>query len=601
MECKAFILSSYTFTTPTHTFGRFRWVDCQLKYLARYFPVELENALNELPATLDETYERTLGEIEDTNWGAAQRLLQCVAVASRPFRLEELADILAFNFNAGPIPTYRMDCRPEDPVGAVLPKCSILLSQVNAENSRVVQFEHSTWKEFLTSTRFSKKCDTISSRYHISMSPAHTVIAQACLGILLHLPENVTKDSLMQYPLAEYAAEHWFEHARFEGVSQNIIEGMIQLFDRAKPHFAIWLWICNPTLPSWKRGETERPSPPHGTPLHYATFCGLRDVVKVLAVSRRYINSRSFNNELTPLHLASCQGHLATAQFLVEHRAKVAAQDKDGLTPLHLASERGHLDLARLLIKHGAGVKAQARHGPAPLHLASKRGHLDLVRLLVEHGANVAAQDQCGSTPLHLASFNGHLDLARFLVEHGANAAAQDHSRSTPLHDASFNGHHNLARFLVEQGVNAAAQDQSGLTPLHQASERGHLNLARFLVEQGANAAAQDQGGWTPLHLGSFNGHLDIARFLVEHGANVAAQDYGGSTPLHLAAFNNHLNLARFLIEHGSDAATQDQGGSTPLHLASQRGHLDVARFLSDHDAATAAETTAQIQQSTTT
>ena len=182
-------------------FGRFRWVNRQLKYLARCLPVALGRALNETPATLDETYERTLGEIEDANWEAAQRLLQCVAVASRPLRAEELAEILAFNFTAGPIPKFHADCRLEDPVEGVLSICSTLLSLINVENSRVVQFGHFSVREFLTSTRFAQKCNTISSRYHISMSPAHTVITQACLGILLHLPENVTKRSLMQYPL----------------------------------------------------------------------------------------------------------------------------------------------------------------------------------------------------------------------------------------------------------------------------------------------------------------------------------------------------------------------------------------------------------------
>src|SRR5260221_4425353 len=122
-----------------------------------------------------------------------------------------------------------MDCRLNDPVKAVLSICSTLLSLINVENSRVVQFGHFSVKEFLTSTRFAKKCDTISSRYHISMTPAHTVIAQVCLGILLHLPENVTEDCLMQYPLAGYASKHWFEHARFQGVSQNLLEGMKEL------------------------------------------------------------------------------------------------------------------------------------------------------------------------------------------------------------------------------------------------------------------------------------------------------------------------------------------------------------------------------------
>ena len=190
-----------------------------------------------------------MGEIEDVNWEDARRLLQCVALASRPLRVEQLVEILVFNFNVGLIPKFHVDCRLNDPVKAVLSICSSLRSLINVENSRVVQFGHFSVEEFLTSTRFANKRDTISSCYHISMSPAHTVIAQAYLGILLHLPENVTKDSLMQYPLAEYASEHWFEHAHFKGMSQTVIEGMKQLFDGTKPHFAIWLWISDPTLP----------------------------------------------------------------------------------------------------------------------------------------------------------------------------------------------------------------------------------------------------------------------------------------------------------------------------------------------------------------
>jgi len=53
------------------------------------------------------------------------------------------------------------------------------------------------------------------------MAPAHTLVAQACLlGILLHLDEYVTTISLKQYPLAtKYAAKHWVDHARFQGVT----------------------------------------------------------------------------------------------------------------------------------------------------------------------------------------------------------------------------------------------------------------------------------------------------------------------------------------------------------------------------------------------
>ncbi len=168
----------------------------------------------------------------------------------------------------------------------------------------------------MTSTWFANKRDAISCRYHVSMTLAHTLVAQACLGILLHLDENITRDSLAKFPLVKYAAKHWFEHACFEGVSENADEGMKQLFDLRKPHFAIWLWICDPTLPCWQRKQepAERPQPPHGTPLHYAAFCGLHEVVKVLAIEHSEdVNSRSFKDESTPLHLASQEGHVEIA------------------------------------------------------------------------------------------------------------------------------------------------------------------------------------------------------------------------------------------------------------------------------------------------
>jgi len=196
-------------------------VYCQLDYLGDCLPGRIRRALDELPESLDGTYERSLRELKDTNWEFSRRLFLCVAVASRPFRVEELAEFLAFDFESGPIPKFREDWRLEDPLEAVLSTCSTLLSLVDVDDSQVIQFSHFSVKEFLTSSRFAQKCDTISRRYHISMTPAHTVVAQVCLGILLHLDKNVTRESLTNFPLVEYAAKHWVEHARFEGVSEN--------------------------------------------------------------------------------------------------------------------------------------------------------------------------------------------------------------------------------------------------------------------------------------------------------------------------------------------------------------------------------------------
>jgi hypothetical protein len=87
---------------------RFRWVYCQIAYLRCCLPGRIRQALAELPETLDETYERTLQRINEANWEFAHRLFQFVSVASRPLRVEELAELLAFDFKTAPIPSREL-------------------------------------------------------------------------------------------------------------------------------------------------------------------------------------------------------------------------------------------------------------------------------------------------------------------------------------------------------------------------------------------------------------------------------------------------------------------------------------------------------------
>jgi ankyrin repeat protein len=545
--------------------------------------------LAELPDTLDETYERTLREIKKADWELAHRLFQCVAVASRPLRVEELAEFLAFDFKVEPIPKFREDWRLEDPVEAVLSACSTLLSIVNVSEFQVVQFSHFSVKELLTSTRFAEKHDTTSHHFHISMTTAHSLVAQACLGILLHLGENITRKGLEKYPLIEYAAEHWFEHARFGGVSQNAEEGMKQLFDASKSHFATWLWIYNPIRPNER---TERPSRPYGTPLHYAAFCGLHAVVNFLAIKYpKDVHSRSMFDHATPLHLASQQGSVQVARVLVLHGARMTVRDKSHLTSLHRASIHGHKNVAQFLIKKGADLAAKDQYKSTPLHCASERGHVGLARILVEHGANVSVKDKYRSTPLHRALDVGHVGLVRFLVEHGADVSAMNKNDVTPLHWSSMHCHLGLTRFLVEHGADVSARDKDHITPLHWAAMHGHMGLARFLVEHGSDVTAKSKDGSTPLHRASKQGHVELAQFLLEHSADISAKDKDLSTPLLLASEGGYIDLVQFLVQYGADASTKNKRGFTPLHRASIHGLVDVAQYLVEHGAHVSAKT----------
>ena len=558
---------------------------CQVVYICGCIPARIEHALADLPDTLDETYQRTLKEINKADWECAHRLFQFVAVASRPLRVQELADLLAFDFNAGPIPKFHEGWRLEDPADAVLSTCSSLLAIVDGGYSfgKVIQFSHFSVKEFLTSTRLAETSDIIPRRYHVSMTPAHTLVAQTCLGILLHLDKDVvTRDSPEEWPLAGYAAEHWVDHAQFEDVSRVVEDGMKRLFDPSKSHLAVSVWIHNPNTPPWEQNRrVEKLLSPLRTSLHYAALWGLHSIVEFLIVEHSQdVHFRGFTDNVTPLHLASKYGHVTAADILIERGADLSAQDKYGKTPLHLALEKEQVEIARILIECGADLTARDVDGKTPLHLALEQGQVETARMVIKHGADLTAQDKQGKTPLHLALQLEQVEIARMLIERSADVTAQDNHGKTPLHLALQQEQVEIARMLIERGADVTVQDKHRKTPFHLALQRDQVGIARMLIERGADLTFQNMYEETQLHLALQQEQVEVARMLIERGADVTAQDEDGKTPLHLALQWEQIEIARMLIERGADVTAQDVYGKTPLHLASQKGQVEVAHML---------------------
>jgi ankyrin repeat protein len=532
-----------------------------------------------------------LEEIDEQNWEYAHRLFQCIAAASRPLLVNEIAEFLAFDFEVGSTPTFLPDWRPEDPAHTVLSMCSSLLVVIKQRDGpSVVQFAHFSVKEYLTSARLVKAKKSIS-RFHVSMTPAHTIVAQACLGVLLHLGKNITKDNLENFPLAEYAAGYWVYHTRFEDVSSKVQDGMKHLFDPSKHHLSVWVWVCDPQYP-WRLSErSERPGTARETPLHYAAFCGMHDVTAFLIVENSQdVNARGFDMKGTPLHVALYRRHTDVAQLLLKHGADAKTRDKDENTPLHIASRYGNVDVARVLLNHGADTEARDNRKRTPLFLASQNGRVEVARVLLEHGSDTEALDRFENTPLLRASEVGQVEVAQVLLEHGADAEARDHRRCTPLFVASENRHEEVVRVLLEHGVDTEARNILERTPLLLASLFGFSEVAQVLLEHGANANALGMKGRTPLHQASEHGHARAVRILLERGVDANARDANNATPLHLASrpifrHKGHPHVVRSLLQYGSDLHARDDMGQTPLMGATERGYHDMMQLLSGYGA----------------
>ncbi len=473
-------MNRFTVMTYFENLNRFRWAFCQLEILRHCLPPSVHRTLDELPESLDETYERVLKEIKKPNRDHAHRLLQCLVVAIRPLGVEELAEVLAVDFgDAEGIPKLKLDWRWEDDEQALLTSCSSLIAIVDTGHSRVVQFSHFSVKEYLTSTRLATSSGDFF-RYHVDLEPAHTILAQACMGILLQADDHVEQNAVESSPLAKYAAEHWVTHAQFQSVSSLLRKAMEFLFDPDKPYFTAWLQLHN--MDDYSSGQpfsrlrTVMPRSRSGvTPLYYAALCGFQVLVEHLVIKSPLQLNTHGGRYVTPLVAALARRHFRTAEFLCHNGADVnAGYGEYGVTPLHAATWDGDFEVVRVLLNCKADVNARSSKGLTPIHYVSRGSGFRLskipnicqslpvvARLLLEHGADVNAQtsDGSGRTALHAGigppcqPRDMTEGVLRVLLEHGANVDAEDNRGRTPIQIASGKKYRNIRKLLSEHGA----------------------------------------------------------------------------------------------------------------------------------------------------
>ena len=275
----------------------------------------------------------------------------------------------------------------------------------------------------------------------------------------------------------------------------------------------------------------------------------------------------------TPLHFAAEKGHLAAVQALTQPElVDVNLVGDPAVTPISLASANGHWEVVEVLVGAGADLAVFDHNDECPLSHAARANDYIHVKYLAQLGSPVDVQDTKGMSPLHWAAVHGNIPLVRFLVSSGLGVNDTDDDKWTVLHHAAHNDHPDLVAWLLRHGGSGAAskRNRDGYTPGEIGSDACRKAIKEYVYETKLVRAAEDAQNEVVRHLVG----------VVSVDPNAANK--AGNTPLLYAVMYENLELAHFLLAHGADPSVMNKEGRTPLWYAAQYADPQFTLVLSD-------------------
>ena len=210
------------------------------------------------------------------------------------------------------------------------------------------------------------------------------------------------------------------------------------------------------------------------TPLLLAAKNGFYEIGRLLLLHGASVNVKDYK-ELTPLHHAVISNELEVVKELLKNGSLVDSPCSYGCQPLHKATS---FEVAKVLIEHGAKVDAEDLGKNNPIHYAVKSNSVDVVNVLIKSGASIYNENNENNTPFDLAIANGkHIEIVKVLIANGVNVNTIKNGNA-PIHVAVKNSDVALTELLIKNSADinmplrmkpAYSYGVQELTPLHLA------------------------------------------------------------------------------------------------------------------------------------
>ena len=287
---------------------------------------------------------------------------------------------------------------------------------------------------------------------------------------------------------------------------------------------------------------------------------------------------------MTALLHAAREGHIETANVLLDGGADIDQASADATSPLLMAALNGQFDLALVLIERGADPDlAASTDGATPLFAVLQTqwapksnypqpraqdlqdaGHMDVLRALLDAGADPNPRlnthlwyweygltkmgiDLTGATPFWRAAFAQDLEAMKLLVAHGADPHIPTRWPEVGMRERRQQD----GRQQEDSALPWIPEGAPNAWPIHAAAGGGYLGLGAFSVRN-----RPDQ-------------FIPAVKYLIEElGADVDQRDSWLYTPMHYAASRGDNELIEYLVSQGGDVTAITRLGQSTADMA---------------------------------
>jgi hypothetical protein len=231
---------------------------------------DVRRAVENLPTELDDAYDEAMQRIESQDnreVNLAKQVLCCISYAFRPLTVTEVQHGLAIE--PGDVDLDEEVLSDEDDLVSL---CAGLVT--TDRESNVIRLVHYTTQQYFERIRMTRFPD------------AQTSIATTCLVYISfdtfakgHCRSDLGLEfRLRKYPLLEYAAQHWGDHARED--SEEAVKELALKFLEHNSKLLCSNQIVH--LPRYQTSKYSQSLPKGGAGLHISASFGLEEITRQL-------------------------------------------------------------------------------------------------------------------------------------------------------------------------------------------------------------------------------------------------------------------------------------------------------------------------------